>query len=159
MTDTLCFRLTVDSEVNIFQVKKPLILTYLGLFQEQASLLDSGEYTVQSVISADIFGQFANFLEGESIEITTINFPSLQSLSEEFDFQKPRDSCVSFEASNQASMNSDRQSQVFQIEDHPSVLGRSVIDLRNRVQDFEKEMSRLTTMFTGFIQLFESEQM
>jgi hypothetical protein len=64
MTDELRFRLPVESEMIIFQVKKTVILGQLGLFQKHVSLLELGDYTVKSAVSADIFKQFVRFIEG-----------------------------------------------------------------------------------------------
>jgi TPR repeat protein len=96
MTDTLRFQLTVGSKIDIFQVKKSSILTQLHFFQEHISLLNAGEYTVKSAVSADIFAQFVNFIEGASIEITPINFLSHWSLSKEFGFRELQSACGSF---------------------------------------------------------------
>jgi hypothetical protein len=157
MTSKLRFRLTVDSEVTIFQVNKHLILTQLGLFQENPSLLDAGEYPVKSAVSADVFGQFVKFLESASIKITAINFPSLWSLSEEFDFRDLRAGCVSFVTANHTSMSSGRESRLFQIEERHFVLDRLVIDLKKRIEGFQKENGRLLTMVSKLVGLFESE--
>jgi TPR repeat protein len=96
MTDTFTFRLIIDLKVVTFPVQKDLIITRLGLFQQQVSLLEAGEYTVKSAVSANIFQQFVNFIEGSPIEVTPVNFPFLQSLSEEFLFQEVQNECDSF---------------------------------------------------------------
>jgi hypothetical protein len=67
--------------------------------------LDAGQYTIKSIVPANISEQFVNFIEGGSIEITTINLSSLRSLSEEFGFRVLQAGCASFANSNQTSVS------------------------------------------------------
>jgi hypothetical protein len=96
MSDNRCFRLTVDSKITVFQIKKSKILAQFSLFQEHSRLFDSGEYTVISIIAAAVVEQFVSFIEGGSINSTAINWTSFWSLGKEFGFGKLRIACFSF---------------------------------------------------------------
>jgi hypothetical protein len=105
MSDQFCFRLTVGSDVHSFPVNKRQLVTQLNFFQQNPSFLSVNEYSVKSEVSISAFSQFVRFIEGSPIEITTVNLESFERLSEEFDFQRLRNSCASFSELKNSKMN------------------------------------------------------
>jgi hypothetical protein len=82
--------------VEIFPVKKTILLENLGLFRDSPSLLDADVYEIQSRVPLPVHAMFVNIVEGGPIILSDESCESLRLLAEEFRFEALLVECASF---------------------------------------------------------------
>jgi TPR repeat protein len=80
----------------IFPIKKTHLLQHLGIFQDNPSLLTSGEYEVQTAVPVPIFEAFVQIVSGAEPILSKENCDSFRLLSEEFRFEALLAKCCDF---------------------------------------------------------------
>jgi TPR repeat protein len=127
-----------------------------ALFSDNTRLFESSEYVVKSAVSSEVFTEFLQWVQGESVAITKDNYQSLSLLSEEFGVPTLKADRDAFMASEH-----DPESQSDSIAAPISVIderlqgqesGRlltstEVKDLSDRLLSVEKGLSNLQVLF------------
>jgi hypothetical protein len=88
--------LNLKAGVEIFPVKKTILVKNLGLFRDSPSLLDADVYEIQSRVPLPVHAMFVNIVEGGPIILSDESCESFRLLAEEFQFEPLLVECASF---------------------------------------------------------------